>query len=51
MTRGGRIKLLMLGSVNHPHVEHLALAMKERGFEVAVGGDVLPNATPIGPDR
>ena len=27
----------MLGAVNHPHVEHLALAMHERGFEV-VGG-------------
>jgi L-malate glycosyltransferase len=40
---GGRIKLLMLGSLNHPHVEHLALGMRERGFEVAVGGDVLAN--------
>jgi glycosyltransferase involved in cell wall biosynthesis len=40
--RGGPIKLLMLGSLNHPHVEHLALGMRERGFEVAVGGDVLP---------
>ena len=33
--------LLMLGAVNHPHVEHLALAMAERGFEVVVGGDAL----------
>lgn len=41
--RGARIKLLMLGSLNHPHVEHLALGMRERGFEVAVGGDVLAN--------
>ena len=32
-------RLLMLGTVNHPHVEHLALAMAERGFEVTVGGD------------
>jgi L-malate glycosyltransferase len=40
---GARIKLLMLGSLNHPHVEHLALGMRERGFEVVVGGDVLPN--------
>ncbi len=39
---GGRIRLLMLGSLNHPHVEHLALGMQARGFEVAVGGDVLP---------
>jgi L-malate glycosyltransferase len=35
--------LLMLGSLNHPHVEHLALAMRERGFAVMVGGDVLPS--------
>ena len=27
----------MLGSMNHPHVEHLALAMRERGFDVAGG--------------
>ena len=40
--RGGGIKLLMLGSLNHPHVEHLALGMQDRGFEVVVGGDVLP---------
>ena len=38
--------LLMLGSLNHPHVEHLALAMRERGFEVTVGGDVLPHLPP-----
>jgi L-malate glycosyltransferase len=31
----------MLGAVNHPHVEHLALAMHERGFEVVVGGDAV----------
>jgi glycosyltransferase involved in cell wall biosynthesis len=35
-------RLLMLGTVNHPHVEHLALAMAARGFEVTVGGDALP---------
>jgi glycosyltransferase involved in cell wall biosynthesis len=34
-------RLLMLGTVNHPHVEHLALAMAARDFEVTVGGDVL----------
>ena len=33
----------MLGSLNHPHVEHLALGMRERGFDVTVGGDVLPH--------
>ena len=36
-------RVLMLGSVNHPHVEHLALAMAERGFELVVGGDVEPS--------
>jgi glycosyltransferase involved in cell wall biosynthesis len=35
-------RLLMLGTVNHPHVEHLALAMAERGFDVMVGGNALP---------
>jgi L-malate glycosyltransferase len=35
-------RLLMLGTVNHPHVEHLALAMAERGFDVIVGGNALP---------
>jgi glycosyltransferase involved in cell wall biosynthesis len=33
----------MLGAVNHPHVEHLALAMHERGFEVVVAGDAVPD--------
>ncbi len=35
-------RLLMLGSVNHPHVEHLALAMRDRGFDVVVAGDTVP---------
>ena len=35
-------RLLMLGAVNHPHVEHLALAMAERGFDVIAGGDTIP---------
>src|ERR1700754_3891285 len=39
-------RLLMLGSVNHPHVEHLALAMAERGFAVSVGGDTLTDLPP-----
>jgi glycosyltransferase involved in cell wall biosynthesis len=34
-------RLLMLGAVNHPHVEHLALAMAERDFDVVVGGDTI----------
>jgi glycosyltransferase involved in cell wall biosynthesis len=40
------VRLLMLGAVNHPHVEHLALAMHERGFEVVVGGDSVPDLPP-----
>ncbi|HWM12784.1 MAG TPA: glycosyltransferase family 4 protein [Solirubrobacteraceae bacterium] len=32
-------RVLMLGPVNHPHVEHLALAMHERGLEVIAAGD------------
>ena len=42
-TMDDQTTLLMLGSLNHPHVEHLALAMRERGFKVMVGGDVLPS--------
>ncbi len=34
-------RLLMLGAVNHPHVEHLALAMAARGFDVVAGGDAI----------
>jgi glycosyltransferase involved in cell wall biosynthesis len=36
-------RVLMLGTVNHPHVEHLAMAMSERGFELVVAGDVEPS--------
>jgi L-malate glycosyltransferase len=43
-TRRGRV--LMLGTVNHPHVEHLAQAMHERGFELVVGGDTEPSLPP-----
>ena len=39
-------RLLMLGSVNHPHVEHLAIAMSERGFDVTVAGDTVPDLPP-----
>jgi glycosyltransferase involved in cell wall biosynthesis len=37
------LRLLMLGTVNHPHVEHLAMAMAARGLRVTVGGDTLPD--------
>ena len=39
----GALRVLMLGTANHPHVEHLALAMSERGFDVVVGGDIEPS--------
>jgi L-malate glycosyltransferase len=39
-------RLLMLGPVNHPHVEHLALAMRERGFDVTAAGHVEPTLPP-----
>jgi len=37
------IRLLMLGTLNHPHVEHLAIAMRECGLQLLVGGDVEPS--------
>jgi L-malate glycosyltransferase len=44
MTGVGRpTRVLMLGTVNHPHVEHLSLAMHERGFELLVGGGTEPS--------
>lgn len=39
-------RLLMLGPVNHPHVEHLALAMHERDLDVVVAGNVEPALPP-----
>src|SRR3954451_4217618 len=41
-----RPTLLMIGSMNHPHVEHLALAMRERGFDVLVAGDAVASLPP-----
>lgn len=37
---GDRARILMLGTVNTPHVEHMAEAMQARGHEVVVAGDV-----------
>jgi L-malate glycosyltransferase len=42
------VHLLMLGPVNHPHVEHLAVAMHERGLAVTVAGNTEPWAPPSG---
>ena len=39
-------RVLMLGPVNHPHVEHLALAMQERGLEVIAAGNAEPALPP-----
>jgi glycosyltransferase involved in cell wall biosynthesis len=36
-------RVLMLGPVNHPHVEHLALAMHERGLGMTVAGNAEPS--------
>jgi glycosyltransferase involved in cell wall biosynthesis len=44
--RGSRATILMLGTLNTPHVEHLAVAMRERGHRVVVGGDVVPSYAP-----
>jgi L-malate glycosyltransferase len=40
------VRLLLLGTVNSPHVEHLALAMRERGHEVAVAGETADTLPP-----
>lgn len=40
---GAPLQVLMLGTVNHPHVEHLALALRDRGLELVVAGDVEPS--------
>jgi glycosyltransferase involved in cell wall biosynthesis len=39
-------RVLMLGAVNTPHVEHLAVAMERRGYSVVVAGEVVPSYAP-----
>jgi len=39
-------RLLLLGTLNSPHIEHLAVAMRERGHEVAVAGDISSRLPP-----
>jgi Glycosyltransferase Family 4 len=49
MARGSatdRLRILMLGPVNSPHMEHLALAMAQRGHLVAAGGAVWGGGLP-----
>lgn len=43
MSGAGAVRVLVLGTVNHPHVEHMALAMHDRGLDVVVAGDVEPS--------
>ena len=33
------LRVLMLGPLNHVHVEHLAVAVREQGYDVVVGGE------------
>jgi len=40
------MRILLLGPVNTPHVEHLALAMRERGHAVEAGGYLEPGLPP-----
>lgn len=44
-----RKRLLILGPINTPHTEHLALGAQERGYDVFVGGEVWdgPPATTL----
>lgn len=41
---GRPLRVLMIGAVNSPHTEHLALGARDRGFEVLVGGGIGANA-------
>jgi glycosyltransferase involved in cell wall biosynthesis len=40
------LTVLMLGTVNTPHVEHLAIAMRDRGHRVVVAGDIVASYAP-----
>ena len=40
------MRLLLLGPINSPHVEDLALAMRERGLEVVVAGETSASLPP-----
>jgi glycosyltransferase involved in cell wall biosynthesis len=41
-----RLKILLLGTLNTPHVEHMATAIRDRGHEVVVAGEVTPAYPP-----
>jgi glycosyltransferase involved in cell wall biosynthesis len=40
------LKILLLGTVNTPHVEHMAMAMRDRGHRVVVAGEITPAYPP-----
>jgi glycosyltransferase involved in cell wall biosynthesis len=40
------MKILLLGTLNTPHVEHLATAMRDRGHDVVVAGEITPAYPP-----
>jgi glycosyltransferase involved in cell wall biosynthesis len=42
----GGLRVLMLGPVNSPHVEHLALALHEKGVRVQAAGEIWPGLPP-----
>ncbi len=42
----GALRVILLGPVNSPHVEHPALALRDRGVQVQVAGDVWPGLAP-----
>jgi glycosyltransferase involved in cell wall biosynthesis len=44
--RSDRLRILMIGPVNSPHMEHLALSMAQRGHLVQAGGSVWGGGLP-----
>ncbi len=42
----GGLTILMFGTLNTPHVEHMAMAMAERGHRVVVAGEITPAYPP-----
>lgn len=40
------LRVMMLGPVNSPHVEHLALALHEQGVRVQAAGEIWPGLPP-----
>jgi glycosyltransferase involved in cell wall biosynthesis len=36
------LRVIMLGTLNAPHLEHLAIGLRDRGVDVVAGGDLTP---------